>query len=162
MILKKYSLELFYKKYLTDFSNAYNILKCTKPKVIYGLHFISNPGLLSAIQEIQKNEKLSIEVLLMQHGFFQQGGFHDFAGADYVILWGNYHEEILKTFKNPPKTEVIGNVKLSNLKINQETIIKSHKEDMVYISSGDPRIEENYEHLRSIIEVTNKKILTYL
>ncbi|MEI2428593.1 hypothetical protein V8V54_26815 [Priestia megaterium] len=117
--------------YAYDYVLATKLLKKTKPKVVYSLHFIFNTGWLDAL----KKEKVQIH--LMQHGFFN-GEIHDFMGSTMVHLWGEYHQERLKKLDSTLKTTVVGNPKLLRIKksyINTENKVRENLK-ILFVSSG--------------------------
>ncbi len=102
----------FFKKYAWDKEVFALALRMTKPLLIYGIHYIAAPGYLSAIDEFKQNYRL--KNILIQHGPFPKGEFHDFKGADHVLLWGEYYQNILNSITSvpvPPST-VAGNPKM--------------------------------------------------
>lgn len=140
--VKKNKIEIFFKKHVIDSLIALDILSLVKPKVIYAIHYILNPGYLQAINVYKKNHT-AVNVLI-QHGFFLSNyyGFHDFKGADIVILWGDYHKKILEQMADVPKNiQVIGNPKLemSLKEINERKIFKTKEKAVLYISENSPK-----------------------
>jgi len=112
---QRHSTRVFFWEYFMETILFRRILESARPSVIYGIHYILNPGYLAAIREA-KTDGWSLKTVLMQHGEFSPGAFHDFKGADCVILWGTYFQDVLtrmggSTIPVPPSV-VIGNPKL--------------------------------------------------
>lgn len=131
----------FFQRYVLDKENTISILSIIRPKCIYSIHYIQEPGCLDAISTL-KNKPIKV---MIQHGFLGKvSSFHDFKGADLVILWGNYHKQVLNDKFDLRPSLVLGNPKLEeklseterlNIKvqIGESDILK-----ILYISSGSP------------------------
>ena len=103
----------FFQSYCVDEEIFKAVLTLIQPFVVYGLHYIESPGYLAAMDETRAGDSGLIK-LLIQHGIFTSGEFHDFKGADCVILWGDYFKGVLNSqYLIPvPSCRVIGNPKL--------------------------------------------------
>lgn len=109
-----HQVQLFFQHYSLDKEIFKNVLTLIQPSVVYGIHYILNPGYLAAINEMKGDGPRPIK-LLIQHGVFEAEGFHDFKGADCVILWGDYFKDILNSCRYlipVPTYRVIGNPKI--------------------------------------------------
>lgn len=106
-------LHALYQNYSVDRSLMAEVLALTRPSVTYGLHFMSNPGYLAAIDGMLASGSTPVK-LLIQHGAGPSEDFHDFKGADTVIVWGDYSASFLKSnFLIPvPPSRALGNPKL--------------------------------------------------
>jgi hypothetical protein len=147
---QRHGLKTFYKQYLFDQLFTTALLDKLKPKCIYGIHFILNPGCIQAI----KNSDFPIICSLIQHGLINQESsiVHDFYGADLVFLWGDYFQRIMKKKMNAPFTKVIGNPKLEQIKLNlnhNKPEIKGVKGNLkiLYICNGVPEQVNNNKNL---------------
>ncbi|OXM83057.1 LamG-like jellyroll fold domain-containing protein [Paenibacillus rigui] len=157
----QHSLLEYYLRYSNEKMMMLALLHLVKPKCVYGLHFISNPGCLDAIQVINEHNK--VVKILMQHGFLfgDAVDVHDFKGADIVILWGEYHRTILDNKSDKKNTVVLGNPKLERVKEiasgqqhNSSTATQMNK--ILYISSDSPRLStKSQENLELFIESTH-------
>ncbi len=107
------SLKVLYQRHCFQREAFADILHVVQPSVVFALHFILNPGFLAAIDETSAQKERPLKILI-QHGYFSSGLFHDFKGADCVLLWGQYSEAVLRSgFLIPvPTSEVVGNPKL--------------------------------------------------
>lgn len=65
---KMKKLKAFYRRYAFDRIFTTNLLEMVRPRCLYGIHFILNPGCISSI----KNTKYPVLCALMQHGFLVQ------------------------------------------------------------------------------------------
>jgi hypothetical protein len=86
-------------------------LESSNARVVFGLHFMTHPGVRGAIRSH------GAYTFFMQHGLFS-GAWptHDFHGADQVLLWSSRAAEELNRFRTPLPTAVItGNPKLEAL-----------------------------------------------
>jgi len=115
------------------------VLLDVRPSVIYGIHYVLNPGYIGAI-EATKKKGWKMSSILMQHGFFNARGYHDFKGADCVIVWGKYFEDVLtKMIAGPtPSWQIIGNPKLevelsraSRQRTDQQLFNKTRQQDII-------------------------------
>ncbi len=134
----------FYYTYAIDRIGTLALLNLIKPKLVYGIHFILNPGCLDAIKFMR--QLIPIKIFLIQHGFFYE--CHDFKGADVAILWGSFHERILRELSAIPSV-VIGNPKMEFI-TNSHTIghkqndsHKSKRVNILYISSPYANSKKN-------------------
>ena len=106
-------MHIFFQKYSLEKEIFRTVLTMIRPSVVYGLHYILNPGYLAAIDEMRGDGYRPIK-LLIQHGAFVSGEFHEFKGADCAIVWGDYFKTVLnsKYLIPVPQCRVIGNPKL--------------------------------------------------
>ncbi|MGG4199163.1 hypothetical protein [Peribacillus frigoritolerans] len=101
----------FYLNLAKDKHLMLHLLQLTRPKAIIGIHNILTPGYVEAVN---KFNKVGIPIIntLMQHGVFGFEKKHDFFGADYVFLWGKFHQDILKTLPGQLPSIITGNPKV--------------------------------------------------
>ncbi|TFB09330.1 hypothetical protein E3V08_00360 [Candidatus Atribacteria bacterium MT.SAG.1] len=132
------SIKIFFQKYALDKEATFSFLNHIKPKCIYGIHYISNPGCLDAINSLN-NKPINV---LIQHGFSSlKNKFNDYKGADLVFLWGKYHQQILHDSYDVRLSIVLGNPKLEEAltKIEREKmkarLRKSDMQKILYVSS---------------------------
>lgn len=127
---------------LTFFQNLYidkhtflRALQLHDPSVIYSIHFIGNPGYLSAIREYKRSNQLI--VILIQHGAFESGDFHDFNGADEVILWGKIYK---KKLNNIPHSDAVDAVSIGNpkLQIKKNKLTNNTKQTQTILFASSP------------------------
>ena len=109
---QKTLIKIFFKKFALDTIVTYKLLQLVKPKCVFGLHYILDPGCLNAIRKYKLQN--SLHNLVIQHGFYitDHSKTHDFNGADTAILWGDYQQRYLQTMAQAPPAVVIGNPKL--------------------------------------------------
>ena len=156
-VKKMLKLEYFsnvYKKYNTiDYSSskvnsiivnfafeyciALEIIENVKPKKVYSIHFVLNPGWLKAIS------KKSIPIHLIQHGFFNNS-LHDFIGSDLVFLWGSHHKKRLKEIDSSINSIIVGNPKIEIIKKNSKIISCNDKLVILFVSSGSTFSNEKF------------------
>lgn len=108
------SVQILFQDYCLDKEIFGSVLSLIRPSAVYGIHYIWNPGYLAAINEMSDDGPIPIK-LLIQHGANKIADFHDFKGADCVILWGDYFKTVLNSgcYLIPvPQYKVIGNPKL--------------------------------------------------
>lgn len=92
------------------------VLDQISPSVVFGLHFISTPGYLYALKQMAMDKKP--QIIFIQHaggpGVSTNFVFHDFKGADKVILWGEESKRGLmtNTVIQIPENIILGNPKL--------------------------------------------------
>ncbi|MGW8958143.1 LamG-like jellyroll fold domain-containing protein [Paenibacillus sp. NPDC055715] len=153
-------LKQYYRQYAADFMTMTALLHEIKPKMVYALHFISEPGYLDAIRNM--NEQNSIRIFLMQHGFLfgDEVDSHDFKGADQVLLWGDYHKRFLDNKTDARASISVGNPKLEyvyeQFKLKQNWTAAPNKPRVLYISSDSPqRSIKSKENLEIAIEAFN-------
>jgi hypothetical protein len=117
--------------YAFDYVVAEKLIKKVSPKIVYGIHFVLNPGWLDVFN------KYNIKVHLIQHGFFN-GDYHDFIGSDLVYLWGEYHQKRLNKMDPSIKSLVTGNPKLFIIKqmYKIEELKNNKKLYILFVSSG--------------------------
>lgn len=133
----------FFRYYFFENELFKRVLEMVSPSLIYGIHYISRPGFIKAIADFKvKNPYL--KNVLIQHARIGYGGYHDFRGADLVILWSKEDAERLESKKatnDIPLYEVVGNPKLDFLlSKNREFSIfndKTFKKVVLFISN-DP------------------------
>ncbi|WP_096189357.1 LamG-like jellyroll fold domain-containing protein [Evansella halocellulosilytica] len=145
---KKIWLKNFYTKYAQDLISTSMMLLDIRPKIVYGIHYVMNPGCSDAIQFY--SHTIPVKTILIQHGFFL-GEYHDFRGSDEVILWGDFHERILKQFSNRPPSVILGNPKLESLMKQYEAAINNaydendfvnNETELLYLFSQSPKISK--------------------
>jgi UDP-N-acetylglucosamine 2-epimerase len=134
------------------------VLKVVNPSVIYGLHFVLHPGYLYAVNDLAEE----IPIVLVQHGHIgglRALGFHDFRGAENVILWGRREQEELESRDNipVPLSIVVGNPKLAYIK-NQldESATKSNRVNVLYVSSAGGAA--SLQQSRRALQIFNKAL----
>lgn len=117
--------------YAYDVIIGEKVVNRIKPKLVYGVHFILNPGLL----EVFKGNNIKIH--LIQHGFFN-GRYHDFIGSDLVYLWGKYHQKRLFKLDSQINSVVVGNPKILEIKhmYEQKKLRREEKLTVLIVSSG--------------------------
>lgn len=142
-------LKIFYQSYALDKAAALKALQLLKPRVVLGIHYIRRPGCLDALLSLKQRPA----IILIQHGFFSPDTmeFHDFKGADSVILWGNYFQQALNKMPEPPPSLVIGNPKLEQCLEEVRRMEESGKLEkengktrLLFISSGSPGMNKIY------------------
>lgn len=154
-------IKIFFQNYALDKEMTFSFLNHMKPKCIYGIHYISNPGCLDAINSLN-NKPVNV---LIQHGFFSleerfEERFNDYKGADLVFLWGKYHQQILNDSYDVRPSIVLGNPKLEEAltKIEREkTEARLRKSDMLkilYVCSPYLKDQLNKECLDIFINAT--------
>ena len=132
----------FFQTYCMDKALFRVVLEKTQPRLLYGFHYVSHPGYLAAIDEAKADGR-QIANILIQHGVFNAGGFHDFKGADCVIVWGRYFETVLRSIDRIPipPLKVISNpkleVQLSRLRPKQKAKSKLAKKTILFASTPD-------------------------
>ncbi len=84
-------------------------LEATGAEVVFGLHFMLDPGIRGALREARDRGRAP-SAILVQHGVFSHTWeTHDFHGADCVLLWGPASVEELDAFPGPkPAATVVG------------------------------------------------------
>jgi hypothetical protein len=135
------------------------VLALIRPSVTYGLHFITHPGYLAAIDIMRSHGSKPVK-LLIQHGVGPPEDFHDFKGADTVIVWGDYFVNFLKSnFLIPvPPSRVLGNPKLeaelTRQRLSEEGIEPAHKEGtqkcLLFVSTIDVRADDYHRKALSL------------
>ena len=112
----RHDLYAYFVAYAFEKAMASQLLSRFKPSVVVGLHFVSNRGWQAAIAQ----SGLAVprpRVVLVQHGAVTAtSGFHDFEGADLVLLWGErWQREVERLPSHPfcrvPSSIVTGNPK---------------------------------------------------
>ena len=90
------------------------------PTVVLGIHFVYSRGWQAAIRDAPCSTSRPT-VILVQHGALEVADeFHDFDGADVVMLWGErWRRELLayptREFLPKPKAVVTGNPKYDDM-----------------------------------------------
>ncbi len=138
--LKSSSLFSFYMDFLIDEVIFERVLDKTDPVLLYGLHFATRPGYLSAVRKTRCGG--IPRVIFIQHGAGAWPGgypFHDFAGADKVILWGERTRDVVveENMINSPPMKVIGSPKLQKKleKHDANRSIEEREIDLFYPST---------------------------
>ncbi|MEV5035950.1 CDP-glycerol glycerophosphotransferase family protein [Peribacillus frigoritolerans] len=152
---QKKRLQVFYRIYAIDKIFTTNLLAKLRPKCMYSIHFILNPGCINAI----KTTRYPVPCFLIQHGLINpdSSGNHDFKGADLVFLWGEFFNSILKEKVNAPNTKVLGNPKIEQIRFDIKgnsdllSMPKTMKEkealNILYIFTGSPKQGYNTKNL---------------
>lgn len=145
---QKNKLYAFYKRYAIDFLLTDYLIQETRPKCIYGIHFLLTPGCIRAIE----NSKYPIICTLIQHGLIASEKYerHHFKGADLVFVWGEFFNNLLKAKENAPASIVLGNPKLEQAKNDFTLLNKSIKKDgfnILYVLTGSLQDEFNSKNL---------------
>ncbi|MED3833350.1 LamG-like jellyroll fold domain-containing protein [Peribacillus frigoritolerans] len=164
-------LKFFYQQYAFDKLFTTNLLEKLRPKCIYGIHFILNPGCIHAI----KATKFPIFCSLIQHGLIsvESTETHDFKGADQVFLWGDFFESLLMKKVNAPYIKVIGNPKIEQIKLdlkansdwlsNEKLTKKNAPLKILYILNASPNQKYSGQNLslflKSITQIKNIEII---
>lgn len=150
-------IKIFFQKYALDKETTFSFLNHIKPKCIYGIHYILNPGCLDAINSLN-NKPANV---LIQHGFSSlEDRFNDYKGADLVFLWGKYHQQILNDSYDVRPSIVLGNPKLEEAltKIEREKmearLRKSDMSKILYVCSPFLKDQLNKECLDIFINAT--------
>jgi hypothetical protein len=95
--LRAYFVQFAFEKAL-----ATALLDRISPRVVVGFHFVSTRGWQAAI-EARASTGTRPRVVFVQHGAFDASeGFHDFEGADVVLLWGERWRRELARFEHLP------------------------------------------------------------
>ena len=154
--LKEYFIKFYFEKYIFD-----EVLNSTKPKLMFGIHYELNRGILKSFLQYKKENKL--ENILIQHGIFDTDyGFSEGFGSDLYILWGKYSEEVKKRadtyniIKSPPLI-VLGNPKIEQLLKDYKMSRSNKKCKIIFVST--PKLPHNLNH-RSI-ELFAKMVTKY-
>jgi hypothetical protein len=159
---------ILFQNYCMDKEIFADVLAFTRPSVTYGLHFIQNPGYLAAIDEIRANGSFP-KKLLIQHGAFACEDFHDFKGADCVILWGEHFHGVLSTYRLTPvpDSKVLGNPKLEILPSKRKVLSETYhpasgKGIVLFLSTPDcPGADYNTRALHIFAECAHKRLGHY-
>lgn len=152
----------FYRRYAEEHVLGWAILQQVRPRCVYGLHYILNPGYLDAIKTVSRQNK--IWNILMQHGFLtdEDSDWHDFRGADAVILWGTFHKELLERKPDLKASIVIGNPKLEALKRDlngwPDPFTNPGTIRIVYFSSGSPKMRSSSKEILDLFIEGTKNI----
>ncbi len=107
---------IFFKYFCLQKELFKHVIETISPSIIFGLHYIGRPGYIKAINDL-KEQNSNLKSVLIQHGIIGNSICHDFKGADYVIMWNEYYESLLRSpnkIIHVPVTKVIGNPKLEN------------------------------------------------
>jgi hypothetical protein len=130
----------FYQKLCRDEVLFERVLRATDPTLIYGLHFITYPGYLSALYKQRRGNVPS--VVFIQHGAGEQPEgypFHDFVGADTLIAWGEQTiEELVRESRIPnPPVKILGSPKFQKKyeKHDTDRALKDREIDIFYPST---------------------------
>ncbi|WP_163144574.1 LamG-like jellyroll fold domain-containing protein [Bacillus sp. 22-7] len=158
---RKKTLENFYRAYAYDYLFMTSLLDNLRPKCIYGIHFILNPGCIKAI----KATSLPVLCTLIQHGMISVDNTddHDFKGADLVFLWGDYFKRILNAKLGAPNAVVLGNPKVEQIRkdlnigeVSQIMRKESGKFTILYILTGSLKQDYNRENLALFLGCISK------
>ncbi|WP_203289898.1 CDP-glycerol glycerophosphotransferase family protein [Metabacillus sp. cB07] len=162
-ISQKNKLYAFYKRYAFDKLLTDQLIALIKPKCIAGIHFILTPGCVESI----KSASSPIFLLLLQHGLISahKDKPHDFWGADLVVLWGHFFQELLNRKKEIPSSVILGNPKLEHVLTTVKAKKNNRKDSfqILYIFTGSPKEEFNISNvslfLKSIRPLKHLKVL---
>ena len=103
---RRRDLMAYFAQYSFEKALASRFIEGVAPKVIVGLHFVSTRGWQGAIAEAGGGGRYPF-VVLVQHGAFDaRDEFHDFEGADLVLLWGERWRRELSRFTSLPFRKV--------------------------------------------------------
>ena len=112
----KHGLTAFFAQFAFQKALASRIIERIAPQVVVGLHFVSTRGWQAAIDGTRTLGHKP-RVVLVQHGTFEEStGFHDFEGADLVMLWGERWQRELERFASLPFRHVPAAVVTGNPK----------------------------------------------
>ena len=122
---KRRRIHILFQNYCMDKEVFADVLAFTRPSVTYGLHFIQNPGYLAAIDSMRFDGSKPVK-LLIQHGAGPTEDFHDFKGADRVVLWGEHFRGVLGSYRLTPVPDsmVLGNPKLEIERSKREKLLQ--------------------------------------
>jgi hypothetical protein len=145
----------FYKQYSVDWVLFERILEATSPKILFNIHYVSNPGFVKAISVFQENNDLFN--IIIQHGVFANHPFHPHrrGDADISILWGTHFENQLRNHSVVPPTpmKVMGNPKLE--KIRSEHNFAEDSKGLLFVSTCS-RPSYNRDALNLFADSVNK------
>ena len=117
-------IKIFFQKYALDKEATFSFLNHIKPKCIYGIQYIANPGYLDAINSLN-NKPIKVEI---QHGFINSNSKcrlkNYFKRAGVQILWSKYYQRIFHDLFGVRDSIVLGNPKL------EEALTKIEREKM--------------------------------
>ena len=103
---RRRSLMVYFAQYCFEKALASRFIEHFAPRVIIGLHFVSTRGWHGAIADAASRGPHP-SVVLVQHGSFDVSrGFHDFEGADLVLLWGDRWRRELSRYQSLPFRKV--------------------------------------------------------
>lgn len=109
------TLTLLVQNHLWQEAAARAALAAERPRVVLGLHYMTDPGVRGAI-DLHRRAGERVPVVLLQHGLFSgDWPTHDFHGADLVMLWGESSRSELARFPDAPHAVVVGNPRLGAL-----------------------------------------------
>ncbi len=115
-------------------------LNDVRPRVVLGLHFMTDPGLRGGV-EAPRRSGARPRVVLLQHGLFSgDWPTHDFHGADLVMLWGEASRLELARFPDAPPAVVVGNPRLAGAAPAGEPARGEGPVVLVAGTNGDPEV----------------------
>lgn len=156
----------FFRRMIWDKMVFSEILRRITPKVVFGLHFVSKPGYLAAIQDMEPLNRPKL--VLMQHGSLFNQRYLDFKGSDQVILWGNYFKNYLPNHPHLPKPaiKVIGHPNLNTL-LKSANLCQTNKSTrvptIVFMAENDePASKKRTSQAREIFVSTIGQVQSYI
>lgn len=138
--LREDGIDHFFKQMLLDIIMIKKLSFMISPDTVFGLHFMMNPGYLFGLSGYS-----NAEIILIQHGIMPpEEGFHDFKGADEVLIWGQRSKEELSKIAtkgnlSTPKSKIVGNPKLEQIRKAQwfrERVRENGGVVILYVSSA--------------------------
>lgn len=113
-------LSIVMQSYCWDLQLFRLALAKTGARVIFGIHYMLDPGIRGAIRSWAARPTRP-RTLFIQHGVYShEWPTHDFHGADRVLLWGDDAVRELGLFPAPrPEAVVTGNPKLEWMRAQQ-------------------------------------------
>ena len=137
----QHGLAAFFAGFAFQKALASRLIEQLAPQVVVGLHFVSTRGWQAAIEGARFLGRKP-RVVLVQHGAFEaSSGFHDFEGADLVMLWGERWQRELQRFSSLPFRPVPHAVVTGNPKYDGVTCREDHRTErgtrVLYVSSHE-------------------------
>lgn len=137
----RHALAAFFAHYAFEKALASRLIERLAPQVVVGLHFVSTRGWQAAIEGARFLGRKP-RVVLVQHGAFEaSSGFHDFEGADLVMLWGERWQRELQRFSSLPFRPVPAAVVTGNPKYDGMSLREDQRTErgtrVLYVSSHD-------------------------
>jgi hypothetical protein len=133
------ALALLLHNYAWQEATSRAALEDVRPRVVLGLHFMTDPGLRAGVETTRARPRP--RVVLLQHGLFSgEWPTHDFHGADLVMLWGEASREELARFPDPPAAVVVGNPRLAGAGRVGPATVDDAPVVLVAGTNGDPEV----------------------
>jgi hypothetical protein len=142
---------LFFKRYYLNKHIFLTVLERTSPDVIYTIHFHTTRGYFAALREYEQSPNVS--TVFVQHGAFSEGINHQFVGADWGLLWGEYFQDILDSKQHVPVPEnraVVGNPKIAELRARYSTTVDTDTKPLITYASTP--VDHSTDALRMVAE----------